>query len=473
MAVKKITRRWLFNSFGVIVVIILIIEIAFALGIRHYYYASVQNILTARADIASNTFTQLAQDSAIDYRALVRDYVALFPAKDQMEMMVLDTSGAVVYTSSGFAPDYELIRIFYDAASTTGDGVIISRMSGERVMAVTVFLPVPRDQIAAVRFMTSLVHVDRQITFLIAAVAALGVLVLCLVLFSSSYFISSIVKPVGQVGETARKIASGDFGARLEKKTDDEIGELCDIINHMAEELGATETMKNDFISSVSHELRTPLTAIRGWGETILSDGGADRQTLSRGMNVIISETDRLSQMVEELLDFSRMQSGRLKLIRSRIDPLAELSEAVMMYTDRARREGIELIYHESELAAPVWGDKNKIRQVFVNVIDNAIKYSNTGGRITACASLSGETLLVQVADTGIGIKPDDLPKIKEKFYKANSARRGSGIGLAVADEIIARHEGELTVESTHGSGTTVSIRLPITRRVDETAEIS
>ena len=175
----------------------------------------------------------------------------------------------------------------------------------------------------------------------ISGLVLLGCVILLLVLFSSSYFINSIVNPVGEVGETARRIAQGDFRARLTKKNDDEIGELCDIINYMAEELGAAETMKNDFISSVSHELRTPLTAIQGWGETILSDGGEDKETLQKGMKVIISETDRLSSMVEELLDFSRMQSGRLKLILSRMDPVAELSEAVIMYTERAKRDGI------------------------------------------------------------------------------------------------------------------------------------
>ena len=444
-------------------VIILIIGFAFAFGIRNYYYASVQNILTSRADIANNVFSQLAEDRTMDYRAQVRAYVDNFPAKAQMEMMVLGDEGQVFYTSSGFAPDMAFLYDFYARATARAPGVIISEMGGERVMAVTVFLSVPRDTISSVRFLTSIDQVDRQITLLITGTALLGVAILALVLFSSSYFIGSIVNPVGQVGETARKIAAGDFGARLEKKNDDEIGELCDIINHMAEELGAAETMKNDFISSVSHELRTPLTAIRGWGETILSDHGEDKETLERGMKVIISESDRLSQMVEELLDFSRMQSGRLRLVRGRIDPLAELSEAVMMYTDRARREGLELIYEKQDLFAPVWGDKNKLRQVFVNIIDNAVKYSNAGGNITVTADVIEENLIVQVEDNGIGIKPEDLPKVKIKFFKANQARRGSGIGLAVADEIIVRHSGTLEIDSWYGEGTTVTVTLPIT----------
>ena len=472
MAIRKITRRWLLNSFGVIVVIILIIEVAFAVGIRNYYYASVQNILTSQANIVNNDFSRLAEDRTIDYRAYVRNYVTFFPAREQMEMMVLNNEGQVLYTSSGFTPDSALMQTFYTAAADTREGVFVGEMGGQRVMAYTVFLSTPRDTVTAIRFLTSVNQVDRQITLLIIGTVILGIAILALVLFSSSYFISSIVKPVGQVGETARKIAGGDFGARLQKKTDDEIGELCDIINYMAEELGATETMKNDFISSVSHELRTPLTAIRGWGETVLSDHGDDKETLEKGMKVIISETDRLSQMVEELLDFSRMQSGRLKLVLSRIDPIAELSEAVMMYTDKARRDGIDLVYNEQDMIAPVWGDKNKLRQVFVNIIDNAIKYCDAGGSVMVTAVVSGEgdELIIQVEDTGIGIKPEDLPKVKAKFFKANSTRRGSGIGLAVAEEIIDRHGGALDIVSQYGEGTTVTVTLPITKRQQDDA---
>ena len=240
----------------------------------------------------------------------------------------------------------------------------------------------------------------------------------------------------------------------------------------MAEELGTAETMKNDFISSVSHELRTPLTAIQGWGETILSDGGEDKETLQRGMKVIINETDRLSGMVEELLDFSRMQSGRLKLIRSRMDALAELDEAVMMYAERARRDGIRLVYEETGEVAPVWGDKNKMRQVFVNVIDNAVKYSDQGAAVTINARANGEHLVITVRDTGIGIKPEDLPNVKTKFFKASSTRRGSGIGLAVADEIVSRHGGSLDISSVYEEGTTVTITLPITKKQDDSSEI-
>lgn len=234
-----------------------------------------------------------------------------------------------------------------------------------------------------------------------------------------------------------------------------------DTINDMAEELGVSEKMKNDFISSVSHELRTPLTAIRGWGET-LRDESSDPVLVQKGMGVILSETERLSQMVEELLDFSRMQSGRLQLQSEPLDLLAELDDAVLMFEERAKREGIDLVYHEPDEMLFVMGDHNKLRQVFVNVLDNALKYSDSGARVSVQAYSKDGQAYIQVADTGIGISEEDLPKVKTKFYKGNSTRRGSGIGLAVADEIIKLHKGTLQLDSRQGAGTTVTIILPL-----------
>ena len=224
--------------------------------------------------------------------------------------------------------------------------------------------------------------------------------------------------------------------------------------------------MKNDFFSSVSHELRTPLTAIKGWAEMLEDssrDNSIDGKTLERGMGVIIGETERLSVMVEELLDFSRLQSGRMVLHPMKLDIIAELSEAVITFEQRAIREKKELIYEEIDDIIAVTGDKNRLRQVFVNIIDNALKYSDEGGSVTI-STLRRENGFVdiEVKDTGIGIPADQLEKVKTKFFKGNATRRGSGIGLAVADEIIRMHGGEILLDSIEGEGTTVTIRLPI-----------
>jgi signal transduction histidine kinase len=387
-----------------------------------------------------------------------------FNEKDKIELMAINSKGRVVLTSSGFSPDEDYVMPDYEDAMELGEGSYIGRLSseGEKVLAVSVPLSSFNGEYSSVRMVTSLTEIDNTIKGYIIFVTAICSIIILIIVVTGLYFAASIVKPIRQISGITRKFAMGDFSVRIQSNTDDEIGELCSSINHMADELSSAEAMKNEFISSVSHELRTPLTAIKGWAETLMVDGGENPDTMKKGVGVIVNETERLQQMVEELLDFSRMQNGHFTLQNSNMDILAELGDAVLMYSDKARREQIEIIYDEPEMLPIVYGDKNRIRQVFINVIDNALKYSNSGDTVTIKADVKDGRVRVSVKDTGCGIKETDLAKVKTKFYKANHTRRGSGIGLAVADEIIAMHGGKLEIYSAgEGKGTKVTITLP------------
>ena len=315
---------------------------------------------------------------------------------------------------------------------------------------------------SAIRYVVSLAQVDKEVLTLILAGTGGLLLVLALVLVSNSFFIRSILMPVREITGVAKQFATGNMSARILKKTDDEIGELGEVINNMADQIQETERMKNEFISSVSHELRTPLTAIKGWSETMMSLGEGDTEMIQKGMHVISAETQRLSDMVEELLDFSRIQNGRFTLVKTKMDLLAELEDAVLIYTQRASRDKKNLVFEEPDYMDMIYGDKNRIKQVFINVIDNALKYSDPGDTVTVTASQEEDTITVVVKDTGCGIAPEDLPHVKEKFYKANATRRGSGIGLAVVNEIVSLHGGTLELESKLGEGTQVTITFPV-----------
>ena len=280
---------------------------------------------------------------------------------------------------------------------------------------------------------------------------------------SGLFFLREMVSKLRDMGNTARKIAGGDFKAKIEISTNDEIGELSETINYMASELQTAETMKNDFISSVSHELRTPLTAIRGWGETVKMSIGIDEQLVSRGLDVILGEADRLSGLVEDLLDFSRMQSGRMIVNNVVATDVSNLLSAVAdMYTELAVKQGIELSYTPPVQSSIVMCDADRLKQVFINVIDNAVKYTEKGGLVLVAQTQEEGCVRIVIKDTGVGIPAEDLDRVKEKFFKSNKTIRGSGIGLAVADEIIKQHKGLLFVESTEGVGTTVTIVLPL-----------
>lgn len=464
MFLKGISRSWFVNTIGIVALILIISITAISLMVQSSIYSGIELALTGRADELLNVLSSGSNGyQTSEFTAITRDYIETFPDKNDMEIMALSRTGQVLVTSTGFAPDQTQAMPDYEAAlaGSTNAGKWIGHLdTGEKVMAIT---RVVRDDygsiVGSIRYMVSMEKADQQILVIILTLAAIGLFILLLISLSGIYFIRSIVVPLRQISSNARQIARGEFDVRVERKKNDEIGQLCDSINDMASELGAAERMKNDFISSVSHELRTPLTAIKGWAETLHQ--GADPKTEEKGMEVIIRESERLSGLVEELLDFSRLQNGRMRLMVSRIDLLAELDEVVYLFTDRAKTEMKELLYEDSPSLAPVYGDVNRLRQVFVNIIDNALKYTEAGGKITVSSQNFGTQIRVMVSDTGCGIPAEHLPNVKKKFYKANQLVRGSGIGLAVADEIITMHGGRLTVDSKVGAGTTVSITLP------------
>ena len=229
----------------------------------------------------------------------------------------------------------------------------------------------------------------------------------------------------------------------------------------MASELENAEKLKNDFISSVSHELRTPLTAIKGWGETVRLSVDESDEVIRHGIDVVLGEADRLSGLVEDLLDFSRIEAGKLTITPTLSNPVEIVNSVVDMYNEIARQQKLTLVFVKPEYDTHIMADRDRIKQVFINVIDNAIKYTEQGGHIVVSAHNEEGCIRVTVSDTGCGIAQKDLNHIKEKFYKANNNVRGSGIGLAVADEIIKQHNGLLFVESVEGEGTTVTVVLP------------
>lgn len=461
---STITKRWMVNSLGAIFIVLMSVLLAFSVFIKIYYTNSAKQYITSRINTVSGLLQQYYADNPSTFASEVRSIVENWSEKDKMELMTVNSSGQVSMTSSGFIPSVDILtQDYYEAVKSGSTGFYEGEMpGGQNIIAVSVVTPDNTGDYSVIRMVSSMDRVNTHITLNIIAVAALCGAILALMMFSGMYFVKSIVLPVRQLGATARRYARGDFSVRTPVKSDDEMGELCEIVNKMADELSQSEAMKNEFISSVSHELRTPLTAIKGWAETIgtMSD---DRETVEKGMKVITSETERLSQMVEELLDFSRMQNGKFKLEKKNMDILAELGDAVLIYEEKARQEDIQLVYTEPEGLPIVYGDRNKIRQVFINVIDNAIKYSEKGGLVTVQAVQTDEGRIeIEVSDTGCGISPEDLPKIKTKFFRANHIKRGSGIGLAVADEIIAMHGGSLEVFSEFGVGTSVVISLPV-----------
>lgn len=461
-----LTYKWVMNFVLSSVILLTIIFCVFAVAIKNYYYNSVQmKLQSAYYPMVADYFVSFTNDDE-SFLHGAESFVDEFSEKNVMEVWVIDANGKPVVSSSGadVSKNTSVMQDFEEAliSETSSAFWTGENSNGEKIMAYSVALNKPNSEIA-VRYMISLEYVDNQLATLYFYGIFVCFSIFFIIIFSGQYFIRSIINPIERMRDATRKYAKGDYSIELDGLGSKELDELGESISYMISEIKDADRMKNDFISTISHELRTPLTAIKGWGETMLQIGSTDDELMKRGMNVIIGESQRLSELVEELLDFSRIQNGALKMRIEKMDVLAELDEAVFVFRERASREGKELIYNAPDKPAPALGDANRITQVFSNILDNAIKYTQEGGKISVLASFGEESsLVITITDDGCGISEDDLPKVKEKFYKTNNTVRGSGIGLAVADEIIKQHNGELQINSVLGKGTTVRIIIPI-----------
>ena len=462
-----IRRRWLINTVSWLVLLVLVFVVAISMTMAGYYYSTLRSGMESKARTSSDFFSNYINLSYNEYYQSCVMLTETFEDKNTMEMQFIGSDGSIVASSfgiwAGSAPGTSDIRKALEQqeiAVYTGS----NPQTGERIMAVSApVLYTSGEVIGVLRYVTSLRQVDRQILFFTLLAVLIGALVLTVVFFSSRFFIRSILDPVREINATAKRIADGSFGAQIKTKYDDEIGELAQTINEMSTKIAQTEKMQSEFISSVSHELRTPLTAISGWSETLLDTEQMPQDDTRRGLLIISREARRLTDMVEELLEFTRLQDGRFTLNMQPCDLRAEFEDAVFMYGSRLKQEGIELSYLENDDPIPeLTCDSSRLRQVFLNILDNAAKHGGEGKRITAAMCLEEDAVTVRIRDFGPGIPEEELPHIKKKFYKGSSKARGSGIGLAVCDEIVTRHGGTLTLRNAEGGGTEAVISLPL-----------
>lgn len=458
---KSVAMRWFFEVFLIVLLVVTVVAVALSLVLRAVYVERVQ----ALAEEYAFEFKVLKSTNADSFFDTAMQITDAFDKKDKIEIQTLDKNGKALISTTGFEPEEDFSGDF-KAAISSKNGIaehIGKSKTGESIMAQTeIIYGESGEIIGGYRWVVSLDLVYKRVWFTIGAITLVAIVILGICAVSGMFFISSILRPVREISAAARKIAMGDLKIRIENDRKDEISELCDSINNMAGELQHAEDIKNDFISSVSHELRTPLTAIRGWGETAKMSVGTDEELVKRGLEVVLSEADRLSGLVEELLDFSRMQSGRLTVSTQPVDVSMLLKSTYDMYTELAAKQGIEISYTPPMQNSIVMGDPDRLKQVFINVIDNAVKYTEKGGLVLVVQTREEACVQIVIKDTGVGIPAGDVDHVKEKFFKSNKTVRGSGIGLAVADEIIKQHQGLLLIESTEGVGTTVTIVLPL-----------
>ena len=464
--IRGLRQRWMVNSVAPVCVLLILVVTLVAAGVAEYYYGSMQRGLEQRAQATADAFGRYFSGSYTEYYQQATSYADTFEEKESIELQFLTTGGKILVSASNLTTGLS------PGTGDISDAVRLERMQAfrgkdpqtqENILSVSCPIVTDGRVVGVLRMVTALQKADRQILLSVLVVAGVAAVCMVLILVTNLIFINNVVEPVAVLSNAAKRISAGSYGTQVENKYSDELGELVDNINQMSLKIGQNEKMKTEFISSVSHELRTPLTAINGWGETILADPTHDPVQMRRGIRIILNESRRLSTMVEELLDFSKMEDGRFTLQVEPVDLQAEFEDAIFTYRELFRQEGIELRYDAGEEVLPaISGDPERLKQVFCNVLDNAAKHGGAGKRIDTSICREGDYAVIRIRDYGPGIPPEELPFIKNKFYKGSSKARGSGIGLAVCEEIISRHEGMLEIGNADGCGCIVTIFLPI-----------
>ena len=463
--VDGLRRRWLTNTVAVVAAVGLACVFAVTAVFAAYYYSNIQSDMYSRAKTTTEFFADYLNQSYNAYYQSCITYAKTFEDRERIELQFISTTGRLVASSHGnWAIPNAATPEITEAIAIRAPRPYVGKdpTTGERIMAVSSPMIYSNGEVIGVlRFVTSTRLVDRQIMKVggVCMLALIGVL--SIVMLSSNFFIRTVLEPVQEIIEKAKRIANGSYGTQIQTHYNDELGVLADTINELSIKISQNEKMQADFISQLSHELRTPLTVINGWTETLLQDESMDAMT-RQGMKIISGEAKRLTDMVVELLDFTRMQDGRMTLNVEPTDIRGEFEDTVFMYSSRLASDGMVLEYLDAEEDVPeISCDPQRLRQVFLNLLDNAAKHGGAGKRIEASIAYEGGQVVVRIRDYGPGIPGDELPLVKKKFYKGSSSVRGTGIGLAVCDEIVEMHGGTLTLENAEGGGTLVTICLP------------
>ena len=452
----------LVKSFSIVIFItILVLDILLITFGRKYYYDNMNDLLKNQLQVTTNFYKKYFNLYSLEEN--IYDSLDSFWEQTDAQIQIYDNTGSMLMDSIGVVED----NVKYIDVQKSLQGEKNNRWIGNvsyydyKVMALSTPIESDGKVIGVMRLVVSLEAVDKGISNIIVFFLIISITVLIFSILVSTILAKNIVVPIKKLTIVAEEMAGGDLGVRSDTNSRDEIGKLAKTLDYMAEEIQKREQLKNEFISSISHELRTPLTAIKGWVIT-LDDSQTDKDTLKMGLNIIEKETDRLVNMVEELLDFSRLSSGKMTLNKKEVS-IKAISDYIDVYMSaRARRENKRLNINLDSENKKIYVDIDRIKQVLINLLDNAFKFTEAEGTISISFTAVEGSLKIVVQDDGSGITKEDLPRVKEKFYKGKNAKSKNGIGLSICDEIVKLHNGEIFIESEEGKGTSVTVILPV-----------
>ncbi|MCY6484911.1 HAMP domain-containing sensor histidine kinase [Clostridium aestuarii] len=459
---KSIKQKLTSSYFFVIFLTVAISEIFLITSVKKYYYDATRELLSNQIKLSADFYSTHLSSSGLKY-AISND-VDIFWKNTNAEVQILDLSGNILMDSIGYFQSDPINSTDFKTALSDTLGSIIYKSSNGKETLMSVAYPLKKgDSIEGIiRFITSLTTVNKGIYQISLYFLLIGFSVIILSSIISIFVSKKITTPLKEITVGAEKMAAGNFNQKIQKTSDDELGRLVDTLNYMSEEILKNEKLKNEFIASVSHELRTPLTSIKGWAVALSLCDPENKNEFTDGLKIIEEESDRLTLLVEELLDFSKLVSDKITLQKYWIDLTNIIDYMVKQSSQRAHRENIELSVTHANQLPNVYADKNRFKQLLMNILDNAFKFTPSGGKVAITTCLDNNVILIKIKDTGYGISKEDLPKVKEKFYKGKNSKSKNGIGLSICNEIVKLHNGKLKILSKENEGTEVQIILPL-----------
>jgi signal transduction histidine kinase len=424
------------------------------------------------------------RDRRADTETFVTDLVADAEAVSDDRILIMRNDNIVVYDSSGEFKAGERIRVSnYQTRATSQRNVVETRMGsgifvddGQEWVFASQRLqldgPRNRQEQQPITFLEFVIAAPRPEptgryllnqfgdTFLIPLCQA-GIVGFVLAFLFSIGLSRSIARPLQAVSSGAAQVASGDYNHQVPVRGPTEVRLLAQTFNDMTTQVRDTQQAQQDFLANVTHDLRTPLTSIQGFSQAIV-DGMGDNQHAAQ---IIYDEAGRMGRMVEELLDLARIQSGKMQMLSHAVEIDRLLRAVGESLTIKAQQKNIQLEVDIPPLFR-IAGDGDRLMQVFTNLVDNAIKHTESGGYVWLRAKPHDSGIQIEIQDTGEGIPPEDVSRIFERFYQVDKSRNrqkqgGTGLGLAITYEIIQAHNGRITVESQAGVGSVFRVWLP------------
>ena len=320
-------------------------------------------------------------------------------------------------------------------------------------------------QYGFIRVALPLSQIDQRLNRLQNIVMVAASLTAIIALFLGFWIARSFAVPLSRMTNSAKLFSEGDYKQRLEIDRHDEIGELAITLNLFAETAAQRESTRKDFIANASHELKTPVTAIQGITETLLEDVSMDEETRQQFLQKANGQSIRLSQLISDLLALSRLESSGADSFEN-VDLKEIIEDSCNVLQPFAKEKALSLSVQCPEAKVIVSGDEKSLSQLIINLLDNAIKYTPEGGKITVQLTIDNESAIIEVEDSGIGIEPAEQQRVFERFYSVDKARSrtlgGTGLGLSIVKHVVMRHQGHIVLESSSGQGSLFRVTLQL-----------